>query len=88
MGQDDTTGCITTYYSNNINPGNCIHTFFFKFTNKEITLLTSVFEKMVSNNVPDAMEWVIYGALKDKLKDVNPIGIQVRWSCFNITPCL
>jgi hypothetical protein len=80
-------GCITTHYANNMNPGNCIYTFFFKFTNKDITLLKTVFERMVSNNVPDAMEWILYQELKDRLQDVNPIGIQARWSCFDSTPC-
>lgn len=84
---DNPAACVTTHYSNNINPGDCMHTFFFKFTNKDIALLKSVFERMISNNVSDAIEWILYRELKDRLQDVNPIGIQVRWSCFDSTPC-
>jgi hypothetical protein len=75
-------GGTSTFYANEMNPGLSMYTFFFKFMHSDIEALKSVFENMVSRDVPDAMEWIVYNTLKDTLTDVHQIGIETRSSCF------
>ena len=78
-------GRTTTFYSNSLNPGLSMYTFFFKFTNTEIGVLTGCFNTMVSNNVAENMEWIVYHALKDRLVEVNTLGVLWRPACYNFT---
>jgi hypothetical protein len=76
-------GCIGHHYSTEP----CIHTFFFKITNKELDILKNTFETMVTEDTTNSMEWIVYNTFKHRFKYVDEIGILARWSCFNSTPC-
>lgn len=78
-------GRTTTFYSNSLNPGVSMYTFFFKFTNKEINILKDSLESMVSKDVTDSMEWIVYHKLKNDLINVDTLGIKTRPSCFDFT---
>jgi hypothetical protein len=60
-----------------------MHTFFYKFTNRELVIVTNTFEAMISNNTTDPIEYIMYSILNSKLTNIHEIGIEVRWSCYN-----
>lgn len=77
------TGVVSDWYSSNTNPDKTMHTFFYKFTNQELYIIKNTFENMINNNTQNAMEYIIYNILKNKLHVISEIGIEVRWSCHN-----
>jgi hypothetical protein len=71
--------CKSNWYSDKEN----MHTFFYKFTNRELPIITNTFKAMISNTSPEAIELVMYNALNLNLDIISEIGIEVRWSCYN-----
>lgn len=77
---DKPVGCFTYNYS-----GPSIHTFFYKFTPREIDTLKNMFEQMIEMNVEECIEKCVYKALLPNIKFIEKIGIEARWSCYNFT---
>lgn len=76
---DSAVACRSFLYGGDGN----MHTFFYKFTNKELNIITNILETMISNDTTDPIEHVMYNRLKPNLDNVSEIGIEARWSCYN-----
>ena len=63
-----------------------LHTFLYKFTNKEIQLIKSTFNNIVETNNINSIESILYPILKPNMKNIDKIGILVRWSSYDSTP--
>lgn len=83
---DMPTGCIADWYCTSTNRDPTMHTFFYKFTNRELYDLKDAFKIMVSTDSHNAMELVVYNTLISNLNVISEIGIEVRWSCFDHRP--
>jgi len=79
-------GSLTYWYSSSIDPGPAIHTFFYKFTNRELYDLKNAFNIAVSTDTHDSMEPILYNIFRPILNNISEIGIEVRWSCHDCRP--
>jgi hypothetical protein len=76
---DSAIACRSFLYGGDAN----MHTFFYKFTNRELRTVTNIFETMISSDTSDPIEHIMYNGLKSALDNVSEIGIEARWSCYN-----
>lgn len=78
-------GCKTFQYGGDPTTEGGMHTFFYKFTIRELHIITNIFEAMISNEITESIEHTMYRTLKSNLANVHEIGIEVRWACYSHT---